>query len=139
MKRVVSSSIVTFLILIAVAAVFFYFRNYRSEQGDPLMAIPSDAVMYLSADPIDEALDAMLAPEVWNSWTAAPAFATLRKRLTDLKKSLKDGHGIGQELTSGSLLLSVHVTGAGTFDFLFLKSVGNSSADELSSLLKETS
>jgi hypothetical protein len=139
MKRVVSSSIVTFLILIAAAAIFFYLRNYRSEQGDPLAAIPSDAVVYLSADPVDEALENLLRPDVWGAWSVTPAFRTLQDQLTSMRTAMQEGSPVGQLLTSGRLFLSLHVTGAGTFDFLFLKAVESGDADEIAASLLESS
>jgi hypothetical protein len=139
MKRVVSSSIVTFLILIAAAAIFFYLRNYRSEQGDPLAAIPSDAVLYLSADPVDEAVENLLKPDVWVAWSATPAFSTLQNRLATLRTAMKEGSAVGRELATGQLFLSLHVTGAGTFDFLFLKAVATGDAEDIAAALLEAS
>ncbi|MBL0343600.1 MAG: hypothetical protein IPP71_23740 [Bacteroidetes bacterium] len=51
MKRVVSSSIITLFIILAVSIAYFYLRNFRNAGGDPIKAIPADASFFLVFDP----------------------------------------------------------------------------------------
>jgi hypothetical protein len=136
MKRVVSSSIITFLVLIAAAAAFLYFRNFTREQGNPVACIPSDAVFYIEASSVSEAVESLLKPSMWQAWMGAPALASLNETLRDAKKLAASEAAAGTELFSGKAFVSAHVTGAGTFDFLFLKGTAETK-ESISSMVME--
>ncbi|HEX5002830.1 MAG TPA: hypothetical protein VFW78_10070 [Bacteroidia bacterium] len=136
MKRVVSSSIVTLLILVTSAVVFMYIRNYNQELGNPYAAIPSDAVFYITTNPIENGIDQLLVPNAWGVLAQAPVFSDLKKQLEGAKNILHKKSELGGLFESGKLILSAHITGAGTFDFLYLKLLDGGTID-LSSAFSE--
>ena len=51
MKKVLLSSIISVIILVAVAGIFIYYQYYRNESTSLYEAIPADVAWVISVDP----------------------------------------------------------------------------------------
>jgi len=129
MKRVVSSSFITLLIIVAVAATFFYLKNARNQGGDPIQAIPADVVLLISYDPASEKLGELLSMESWQLLNKVPVLTNLGKQLVYFDTLFKGNSKFSDFLSGQPLFLTGHVTGAGKFDFIFFKSLDNGYTD----------
>jgi len=130
MKRVVSASIITLLIIVAIAATFYYLKNLRGKGGDPLNAIPSDVAFVLAFQPDADNLGGLLDMNAWPLLKKSPAFSKLEYQLQVFDSVLKKSTELSIFLGGSSMFVSGHVTGAGTFDFLFLKSLDNGQTEK---------
>jgi hypothetical protein len=140
MKRVVSSSFITLFIILVIAAAFFYFRNFRVSGGDPVKAIPSDAIFFFSIDASSfKQLDVIGSkhrsvlekiPEMKTAFSSMKFIDSLRLKNNDFRIFLE----------SSPLYLSAHVTSADKFDFLFLKSIdGKNTLNDLTTIFPQIS
>lgn len=125
MKRVVSASIITLLIIVAVAATFYYLKNVRSQGGNPVIAIPSDAAFLIVFDPASGKLSDFLSMEMWPLMQKSPDILKFQKHLKFIDSTFNAHDGLKGFFKNQPLYITGHVTGADKFDFLFLKSVGN--------------
>src|SRR5215204_936218 len=121
MKRVVSSSIITLFIFIAAAAAFIYFKNYRNQGGDPLRAIPVDVALIFVYNHDSRVANELESLEYWPLLKKVQPFSELKKQLNFLDSSLQSNNGFSTFMKGQPLLITSHVTGAGKFDFIFLK------------------
>ncbi len=142
MKRVVSSSFITLLIIIAVAATFFYLKNARNKGGDPVIAIPADAALLITYNASSGKLGQLLESDLWPVLKSAPLFSKLEQQLIFFDTTSEKNKNVADFLAGQPLFITGHVTGAGKFDFLFLKSLDNgfseNGADDLLKALSGT-
>ncbi len=140
MKRVVSASFITLLILVAVAATFFYLKNERNKGGNPVIAIPADVTMLITYNSSSGNLIQLLKSDLWPVVKTAPLFAKLEKQLNFFDTTSVNNKSLADFLSGQPLFITGHVTGAGKFDFLFLKSLDNGfSEKKADDLLKSLS
>lgn len=125
MKRVVSSSIITLLIIVAGAATYIYLKNFRSGGGDPIKAIPADASFYFIYNHQKDGIHQLTKPSFWNAIKQAPAFNKLFSQLQFLDSATRKNSTLEAFISAGSVYVSGHVTGAREFDFIILKSIPN--------------
>ncbi len=125
MKRVVSSSIITLFIFLIAVIAFLYVRNMKKSGGDPFKAIPADVSFIIACNMQNDVSAAILLPEVWSHLNSIPAFENLGNQLEVLNKKIRGKSNLKGFFIGTPVYLSAHVTGAGTFDFLFLKSLDN--------------
>ena len=125
MKRVVSSSIITLFVFLAAIAAFLYFRNLKKSGGDPLSAIPSDVSFIIAGNINNGISESVLLPGIWTQLRKVPVFEKLNRQLAYLNKAIEDNDEFHDFNSGQPLIISAHVTGAGTFDFIFLKSLDN--------------
>ncbi len=132
MKRVVSSSIITLFIIIAVLVTYFYLRNFKSAGGDPINAVPSDAAFVMVLDPANFELNKLSKASYWKLLKKGPAFNKLIENINTIDSLTGSNEEFNSFYKSASWYLSAHVTGAGSFDFLLLKSAGSGTKDDVS-------
>lgn len=138
MKRVVSSSIITLFIIIAVIVTYFYLRNFKSAGGDPVNAIPADAAFVMVIDPAIFELNEFSKASYWKLLRKAPAFNELVRHINTIDSLTESNESFNSFYSSSPWYISAHVTGAGSFDFLLLKSSGNGESDpSLSTVMRE--
>ncbi len=130
MKRVVSSSIITLLIIVAGAATYIYLKNFRSGGGDPVKAIPADASFYFIYNNPKEGIHQLTKPSFWNTIKQAPVFSKLYSQLQFLDSASRKNSILESFISEGSVYVSGHVTGAREFDFIILKSLPGTISEE---------
>ncbi len=130
MKRVVSSSIITLFIILAITGTYFYIRNFNNSGGDPIKAIPSDASFFLVVDSTDNAVLSIQKFEYLPILRQAPVFEKLYKNIGIIDSLKKSNSGFSEFFQADPLYISAHVSGANNFDFLFIKTM-NPKMEEL--------
>lgn len=130
MKRVVSSSILTLVVIAMVVVGFFLFRYYFKSDNDPLRFIPKDAVFFITIQPDQCKADSLLNNTIRKVFGRTPAFAALEEHLL-LFDSLRNNHPQFNELVSGTpMILSAQLSGAREFEFLWIRSISGQVEDE---------
>lgn len=130
MKRVVSSSILTLVVIALVVVAFFLFRHYFRSDNDALRFIPQDAVFFITIQPDQCRADLLLNNTIRNVFGRTPAFAALEEHL-QLFDSLRNNHPPFDELVSGApLILSAQISGASEFEFLWIRNLSGQVEDE---------
>ena len=138
MKRVVSSSIITLFIIIAVLVTYFYLRNFKSAGGDPVNAVPSDAAFVMVIEPSIFELKEFSKASYWKLLRKAPAFNELVNHINVIDTLIGSNEDFNSFYSANPWYISAHVTGAGSFDFLLLKSTGEGQSDQtISTLMKQ--
>ena len=124
MKRVVSSSIITLFIILAVTISYYYLRNFSKTGGNPTHAIPADASFVLVCNPATFNSEQVLKAEFWTLLSKAPSLNSLRSNLFYIDSLQKYNEKFKTFFSENPWYISAHVTGANEFDFLFLQSAG---------------
>jgi len=130
MKRVVSSSIITLFIIAAVAVTFFYLRNYRLSGTDPKSAVPDDAAFFFVADLSEFAPESLIGPANRKAFGITPAFIGLENNIRWFDSLLLSNDDFHAFSDGSKIVLSAQVTGAKSFDYLFVKSLNKKFDDE---------
>ncbi len=130
MKRVVSSSIVTLFIIAAVAVTFFYLQNFRLSGTDPRSAIPPDAAFFIVADLSEFPPETLIGPAYRKAFGITPAFIQLENNIRWFDSLLTANDEFNAFAGGSKIVISAQVTGAKSFDFLFIKSLNKKFDDE---------
>lgn len=130
MKRVVSSSIATLFIIAAVAVTFFYLQNFRLSGTDPKNAVPPDAAFFIVADLSEFPPEALIGPAYRKAFGITPAFMQLENNISWFDSLLTSNDEFNSFADGSKIVISAQVTGAKSFDFLFIKSLNKKFDDE---------
>lgn len=130
MKRVVSSSILTLVVIALAVVAFFLFRHFFISDKDPMRFIPGDAVFFITIQPDQLKADLLLNETIRSVFGKTPAFTSLEKHLL-LFDSLRSTHPQFDALVSGApMILSAQISGAREFDFLWIRNFSGQGDDE---------
>lgn len=118
MKRFIRFSIVTLLVIIAVAGAYIYYFDLPGRGSSAEQFIPSDAIFIVTLDPSGPEIRSFREAAFLESLSEIPVIGRVRRDIAFLTDSL---------LTAGSetviperVSASFHVTGSGTFDLLYV-------------------
>jgi len=116
MKRVVVSSVVTLLIITLVGIGFYYYNKSPFFKSSPLAAIPPDAPLIFRSKKAGKTFDLLFNNEAWKTLRqTSPGNGFLF--VDSLFRKDPETRAAWNEL---ELYVSVHVTKANSYDFLFL-------------------
>lgn len=130
MKRVVSSSIATLFIIAAIAVTFFYLQNFRLSGTDPKNAVPPDAAFFITADLSEFPPETLIGPAYRKAFGITPAFIQLENNIRWFDSLLTSNDEFNAFADGSNIVISAQVTGAKSFDFLFIKSLNKKFDDE---------
>lgn len=120
MKRVVSSSVISLVILLLVGAGFFYLQFYRNEHASPLQAIPGDVAFVITTDPTSGDLKRLAGSSFFNGADSVPLMKEYRQALLWFDSLCNRQDEVKSVFASSQLLISGHVTGPSAFSLLFV-------------------
>ncbi len=130
MKRVVSSSLISVFIIIAVAAGIIYYQRYSAKSEKAFDCIPSDAAFVISCKQTSAAIRELTRSSYWKDISTVPAFNKATRQLLFFDSAATKDPLIHDALTTHPIWLSFHITGASDFDILFLaENITYSNAD----------
>ncbi len=120
MKRVVSSSLISVFIIIAVAAGIIYYQQYSAKSANAFDCIPNNAAFIVSCKQASTSIRQLTRSTYWKDLRSAPTFEKATRQLSFFDSATTTNTTLREAINSHELFLSFHVTGAIEFDLLFL-------------------
>ena len=106
------------LILIALGLLaWYFFRPYN--KIDVACAIPNKPVFIIETDNSYDAWRKLTTNEVWGSLKKHPFFTDIARGIDVLDTIIQSKEKISRYIGSRSMLISMHITGKGTYDFVY--------------------
>nr|MBK9650705.1 hypothetical protein [Bacteroidota bacterium] len=133
MTRLIQSSLIAVIILLAIAFGFYYFINKGAGIEAVMKAVPSDAACVLKMK-----LDAETAEEISkNVLLTKFRYVPAIEKFNALLQRIKDESAAGspfQIFANNDLFLSVHATKTNNFDVLYLMPTTQVTSEEMKTL-----
>ena len=120
MKRVVSSSLISVFIIIAVAAGIIYYQQYSAKGAHAFDCIPNDASFVISCKQTSASIRQLARSSYWKDVRNAPLFNKTSIQLSFFDSAITNNATLRDAINTHPLWLSFHVTSANDFDILFL-------------------
>ncbi len=120
MKRVVSSSLISVFIIIAVAAGIIYYQKYSAKGASAFDCIPADASFIISSKHASTTIKQITRTAYWKDLNETDYFKRVTLQLLFFDSALVANQTLHEALSNHELFLSFHVTAATDFDILFL-------------------
>ena len=133
---------VLFLIIIIAVGGFWVYIKFISpvEMKKSMTMVPNDAIIVIETENIADAWTEISSSKVWNYLLKNPYFNDLNEDFDMLNKYLKDNKLANLLLKKRSLIMSLNMTSARDWDFLFVVDLQNLAQIKkfgLNTLLKE--
>lgn len=129
MKKVLLSSIISVVILVAVAGVFIYYQYYRNESTSLYEAIPSDVAWVISVDPTTGDLKRLANTGFFNNHDSIAVLDDWYKSLISLDSAVIKNQALRSIFKTYPLVVSGHVTGPNTFSEIYYLRLNNANPD----------
>ncbi|MEN9331818.1 MAG: hypothetical protein RLZZ94_908 [Bacteroidota bacterium] len=129
MKKVLLSSIISVVILVAVAGVFIYYQYYRNESTSLYEAIPSDVAWVISVDPTTGDLKRLANTGFFNNHDSIAVLDDWYKSLISLDSAVVKNQALRSIFKTYPLVVSGHVTGPNTFSEIYYLRLNNANPD----------
>jgi hypothetical protein len=129
MKKVLLSSIISVVILVAVAGVFIYYQYYRNESTSLYEAIPSDVAWVISVDPTTGDLKRLANTGFFNNHDSIEVLDHWYKSLLSLDSAVVKNQALRSIFKTYPLVVSGHVTGPNTFSEIYYLRLNNANPD----------
>jgi hypothetical protein len=129
MKKVLLSSIISVVILVAVAGVFIYYQYYRNESTSLYEAIPSDVAWVISVDPTTGDLKRLANTGFFNNHDSIEVLDDWYKSLVSLDSAVVKNQALRSIFKTYPLVVSGHVTGPNTFSEIYYLRLNNANPD----------
>ena len=129
MKKVLLSSIISVVILVAVAGVFIYYQYYRNESTSLYEAIPSDVAWVVSVDPTTGDLKRLANTGFFSNHDSIAVLDDWYKSLVSLDSAVVKNQALRKIFKTYPLVVSGHVTGPNTFSEIYYLRLNNANPD----------
>jgi hypothetical protein len=129
MKKVLLSSIISVVILVAVAGIFIYYQYYRNESTSLYEAIPSDVAWVISVDPTTGDLKRLANTGFFNNHDSVAVLDDWYKSLISLDSAVVKNQALRSIFKTYPLVVSGHVTGPNTFSEIYYLRLNNTNPD----------
>jgi len=110
--------ILALLILIGIGLIAWYFLK-PYDKIDVACAIPNKPVFIIETDNSYDAWKKLTGNEVWGSLKKHPFFSSIAKGVDVLDTIIQSKEKLSRYIGSRSMLISMHITGKGTYDFVY--------------------
>lgn len=138
MKRVLSGSLITFILLILSGLGYYYYKKYTVILGDPLDAIPADAALVLECPSGEEAMSTIRSAKFWENLGNDSLFSGMERSMVKLDSLLHLDQDAASIWKSEKLFISLHQTKAYAYDFLLCMNIPRASTEgAITSLIEE--
>lgn len=129
MKKVLLSSIISVIILVAVAGVFIYYQYYRNESTSLYEAIPADVAWVISVDPTTGDLKRLANTGFFNNHDSIEVLDDWYRSLISLDSAVVKNKSLRAVFKTYPLVVSGHVTGPNTFSQIYYLRLNNANPD----------
>lgn len=129
MKKVLLSSIISVIILVAVAGVFIYYQYYRNESTSLYEAIPADVAWVISVDPTTGDLKRLANTGFFNNHDSIEVLDDWYRSLISLDSAVVKNNSLRAVFKTYPLVVSGHVTGPNTFSQIYYLRLNNTNPD----------
>lgn len=131
MKRVVSSSILSVIVLLLVAGAFFYFQIKRNVNTSVFKVIPADVAWIISVNPASGDLQRLARTSFFNGSDSIRVLNQWQSFLLRLDSLCVNDPVLSPAFEKSSLIISGHVTGPSSYDLMFFIPPGSGISDKL--------
>jgi hypothetical protein len=107
------------IILVGLGLLTWYLLK-PYDRIDIANAIPSKPVFIIETDNSYEAWKKLTSNEVWGSLKKHPFFSSIGKGVDVLDTLIQSKEKISKYIGSRNMLISMHITGRGTYDFIYV-------------------
>ena len=129
MKKVLLSSIISVIILVAVAGIFIYYQYYRNESTSLYEAIPADVAWVISVDPTTGDLKRLANTGFFNNHDSIEVLDDWYRSLISLDSAVVKNNSLRAVFKTYPLVVSGHVTGPYTFSQIYYLRLNNTNPD----------
>ena len=129
MKKVLLSSIISVIILVAIAGVFIYYQYYRNESTSLYEAIPADVAWVISVDPTTGDLKRLANTGFFNNHDSIEVLDDWYRSLISLDSAVVKNKSLRAVFKTYPLVVSGHVTGPNTFSQIYYLRLNNANPD----------
>ncbi len=129
MKKVLLSSIISVIILVAVAGIFIYYQYYRNESTSLYEAIPADVAWVISVDPTTGDLNRLAHTGFFNNHDSIEVLDDWYRSLISLDSAVVKNKSLRAVFKTYPLVVSGHVTGPNTFSQIYYLRLNNANPD----------
>ncbi|MBL7923253.1 MAG: DUF3352 domain-containing protein [Bacteroidia bacterium] len=119
MKRVVSSSIVSVLILLMIAGAFFYFQFSKNDRSSVFELVPADVAWMVSVDPGSGDLQRLARSSFFSGCDSIDVMKDWHLSLLFFDSLCVNNAGLKEIFNESPLVISGHVTGPSSFSLMF--------------------
>lgn len=138
MSRIITSSIIALLLIIALACGYFYYQHYKNTNPKPENAIPVDAAFFIKG-PLNTAFDDLQKTVYWKSLDKSELFKDLKNNIVLFDKIRNEYKKEDDIFNVDDMILSFHATGQSSFDLLFVIPIKEISFKKAWDILKQKS
>ncbi len=137
MKRVVSSSIVSVVILLLIAGAFFYFQIQKNENASVFKVIPADVAFLVSLNPSSGDLQRIAKSNFFNASDSVAEFKKWKSLLLYFDSVCVNDDKLRDAFEKSRLFCSGHVSGSSSIEFMFFSSLGGTWSGRADELLRK--
>ena len=107
-------------ILIAIASFSTYIWFSKSENKDPFIAIPNDAIYIIETSDLTKGWSTISNSKMWTHMRTNAYFEDISKSAASLDSLIKDNPTMDMLFSNRQMLISAHMISGNDYDFLFV-------------------
>ncbi|HBX52624.1 MAG: hypothetical protein A2W98_14635 [Bacteroidetes bacterium GWF2_33_38] len=138
-KKIILFSVSSIIVISLILLGYYYFaKDKQTVNSQALNAIPLDAVLIFQSNNALNFFDALASEnQIWHELQTIETVKNLNNNILYLDSVGKKYDNINSFLGKSPLVISTHIVGKATFDFLFLISINDAEYAEVSKTIKE--
>ena len=120
MKRVVLASLISLLIIGAIALGYFYYQQLKTPSLEAVNAIPTDAAFIVETKDASATWKSIRESSIWNELKNSSYFSALNRKGVFIDSLFSKGRSVSKLYEAQTVFISAHIIKANDFDFLYL-------------------
>jgi len=126
MIKKVLFAVITILFLSGLVAAYFYYKQISAPVSKAINAIPSNTAIIIESRNMSNTWEKLSETiEFWNDLVSIGYIKEIDKKVTFLDSLFATNNRVSDLIKTQPTFISIHLTGANSFDFLFLVGLKN--------------